>query len=201
MMGYCTFCSTIYALFHQCYRLNCQQSQPLCSKTDLTIWLDCCWWCILDAIFTSPLSRLNDWPLNSTEFLFGHKKLRGCSTQPSLHFKLRLLVVFERQRSFLEFAIKTGYVLDPWKTVSCPWVFSCVLESSWTVVKLFIIKLLIKLNIQESRSENVVWQTNVYNVHIIVALCATVIQQCLLEKMCYTTYLQSIQSRHEVKFQ
>jgi len=37
-------------------------------------------------------------------------------------------------RTFLEFAIKTGYVLDPWKTICCPWVFSWVLENSWTVV-------------------------------------------------------------------
>jgi len=37
-------------------------------------------------------------------------------------------------RTFLEFAIKTSYVLDPWKTFCWPWVFSGVLESSWTVV-------------------------------------------------------------------
>jgi len=27
-------------------------------------------------------------------------------------------------RTVLEFAIKTGYVLDSWKTVSWPWIFS-----------------------------------------------------------------------------
>jgi len=36
--------------------------------------------------------------------------------------------------TFLEFVIKTDYVLGPWKTFCYPWRFSCVLESSWTVV-------------------------------------------------------------------
>jgi len=33
--------------------------------------------------------------------------------------------VLERQ-GLLEFVIKTGYVLDPWKTFCCPWEFSGV---------------------------------------------------------------------------
>ena len=35
-------------------------------------------------------------------------------------------------RTFLEFAIKTGYVLYSWKTFCCPWVFSAVHESHST---------------------------------------------------------------------
>jgi len=35
-------------------------------------------------------------------------------------------------RTFLEFVVKTGCILDAWKTV-CSWIFSGVLESSWTV--------------------------------------------------------------------
>jgi len=31
----------------------------------------------------------------------------------------------------LEFAIKTRFVLDSWKTSCCPWIFSDVLENSW----------------------------------------------------------------------
>ena len=58
-------------------------------------------------------------------------------------------------KTFLDFAIKTGYVLDPWKTFCCSWVFFAVLESYWTVVKLFIIELLIILNIQELRLNNI----------------------------------------------
>jgi len=38
-------------------------------------------------------------------------------------------------RTFLEFAIKSGYVLDPSKTFCCPWEFSGILDISWTVVK------------------------------------------------------------------
>jgi len=33
-------------------------------------------------------------------------------------------------RTFHEFAIKTVYVFDPWKTCCRLWVFFCVLESS-----------------------------------------------------------------------
>jgi len=33
-------------------------------------------------------------------------------------------------RTILEFAIKTRYVLDSWKTSCCPWIFSGVLENS-----------------------------------------------------------------------
>ena len=46
-------------------------------------------------------------------------------------------------RAFLKFAIKTDYVLDPWKTFCCPWLFSGVLENSWTVMELFIIELIL----------------------------------------------------------
>jgi len=53
-------------------------------------------------------------------------------------------------RFVLEFAIKTRYVLDSWKTCCCPWIFSGVLENSWIVFKLFIFEILITLNIQES---------------------------------------------------
>jgi len=49
-------------------------------------------------------------------------------------------------RTSLEFAVKTGYVLDPWKMFCCPWVYFDVHESTWTVVKLFFIELLITLN-------------------------------------------------------
>ena len=51
----------------------------------------------------------------------------------------------------LEFAIKTHFVLDSWKTSGCPWIFTSVLENSWIVFKLSISELLIALNIQESR--------------------------------------------------
>jgi len=61
-------------------------------------------------------------------------------------------------RTFPEFAIETGNVLDPWKTFCCPQVFSGVLENSWIVVKLFIIDLLIALKIQESKLNNVIEQ-------------------------------------------
>jgi len=47
------------------------------------------------------------------------------------------------------------------KTFCCPWVFSGALESSSAIVKLFIIELLITLNIQESRLNNVIEQNNV----------------------------------------
>ena len=36
-------------------------------------------------------------------------------------------------RTVLEFAIKTRYVLAPWKISCCPWIFSGVLEHSWIV--------------------------------------------------------------------
>jgi len=60
-------------------------------------------------------------------------------------------------RIVLEFAIKTRYVPDSWKTSCCPWVFSGVLENSLIVLKLFIFELLIALNIQESRINNVLF--------------------------------------------
>jgi len=34
-------------------------------------------------------------------------------------------------RTVLEFAIKTRYVLESWKTSCCPWIFSGVLENYW----------------------------------------------------------------------
>jgi len=34
-------------------------------------------------------------------------------------------------RNVLEFAIKTRFGLDSWKTSCCPWMFSGVLENSW----------------------------------------------------------------------
>ena len=37
-------------------------------------------------------------------------------------------------RNFLEFAVKNGYDLDPWKTFCCPWVFRGGL---WTGVDVF----------------------------------------------------------------
>ena len=55
----------------------------------------------------------------------------------------------------LEFAIKTGYVLNLWKTFCCPWVFSGVLK------QLRNFSLLITLNNQESRLNNVFEQNNV----------------------------------------
>ena len=64
-------------------------------------------------------------------------------------------------RTFLDFAIKTGYVFDYWKTFCCPWVFCGVFSGSWTVVKLFITELLITVNIQESKLNNVIEQNNV----------------------------------------
>jgi len=33
-------------------------------------------------------------------------------------------------KGFLEFAIKTGCIIDTWKTFCYPWVFSGALESS-----------------------------------------------------------------------
>jgi len=62
-------------------------------------------------------------------------------------------------RIVLVFAIKALYVLDSWKT-SCPRILSGVLENSWTVVKLFIIEILITFNIQESILNNVIEQNN-----------------------------------------
>jgi len=44
----------------------------------------------------------------------------------------------------------------PWKIFCYPWIYSGFLESSWTVVKLSIIELLITLNIQESRLNKVI---------------------------------------------
>ena len=41
-------------------------------------------------------------------------------------------------RIVLEFAIKTDYVLDSWRTTCCPWISSGVLENSCIVFKLFI---------------------------------------------------------------
>jgi len=64
-------------------------------------------------------------------------------------------------RTFLEFAIKTGYALDPWKTFCCPWMFSGVLESCWTVVKLFSNELSVTLIIQKPRLNNVFEQRKV----------------------------------------
>ena len=68
--------------------------------------------------------------------------------------------VLERP-DFLEFVIKTIYVLDTWKTCCWPWLFSGVLESSWTVVKLFIIELLITSNIHKARLNNVIERNDV----------------------------------------
>jgi len=48
------------------------------------------------------------------------------------------------------------YVIDPWKTLCCPLVFSSILESYWTIMKLLIIELLITLDILDSRLDNVV---------------------------------------------
>jgi len=87
-------------------------------------------------------------------------------------------------RTFLKFAIKTGYVLDPWKTFCFPWVFSGVLESSWTGAKLFIFELLITLNIQETRLSNVIEQHNVY---ICSILNSCVAKSNLFKKICVTT--------------
>jgi len=63
-----------------------------------------------------------------------------------------------RAKDFPWICIKTGYIFDPRKTFSCPWVFSSGLESSWTVVNLFLIALLITLIIQESGLNNVIEQ-------------------------------------------
>ena len=66
-------------------------------------------------------------------------------------------------KTFLEFAIETCYVLDSWKTLFCPCVFSGVLETSWRVVKLFIIELLSTLNVRECVifiiGRNTTWKT------------------------------------------
>jgi len=59
--------------------------------------------------------------------------------------------------AFLEFAIKAGYVLDPWKTLVSLKIFL----RPWKVAKLFIVELLITLNIQESKLNNVIKQNNV----------------------------------------
>ena len=64
-------------------------------------------------------------------------------------------------RTVLEFAIKSRFVLDSWKTSCCPWIFSGVLENSWIFLKIFIGELLINLNIQESRINNVHEQNSV----------------------------------------
>jgi len=53
-------------------------------------------------------------------------------TSKSFWLQLRSKVAWRpwAPRTFLEFAIKTGYVLDPWKIFCCAWAFSGVLESS-----------------------------------------------------------------------
>jgi len=104
-------------------------------------------------------------------------------------------------RTFLEFAIKAGFALDLSTTFCCLWIFSGVLESSWTDVKLFIIVLLITLNIQESRLNNVIEQNNVH-------ICSNLKQLCInkyplsFSNVCLKKYatplcLKSIQSRHD----
>jgi len=72
-------------------------------------------------------------------------------------------------RTVLEFAIKTHFVLDSWKTFCCPWIFSRVLENSWIFLKFFIKELLITLNIQESRTNNVNEHNNVRFVYFSIS--------------------------------
>ena len=83
----------------------------------------------------------------------------------------------------LEFAIKTRYVLDSWKTSCCPKMFSGVLENSWIVFKLFIFELLITLNIQESRKNNVNEQNNVW-ICFILSIFSCVVKRKLFKIGC-----------------
>ena len=71
----------------------------------------------------------------------------------------RLKTTALMRRTFLEFAIRTGYHdLDPWKTFCCPWIFSNaaylkILEQLWNRSILNYIT----LNIQQPRLKNVIF--------------------------------------------
>jgi len=72
---------------------------------------------------------------------FGYAELtqnveRGSSKNSRLQQTIEAKVIRRpwAPKTFHGFAIKTGCVLDPWKAFCCPWVFSGVFESSWTVV-------------------------------------------------------------------
>jgi len=121
------------------------------------------------------------------------------SFQTRIRPTLRVPDVLERQgRTFLEFAIKTGFVLDPSKTFCCSWIFSGVLQNSWTIVKLFIIELLITLNLFEHsriKIKQCNWtkqRVDLFHLNnsilnsCVVKKVPSVIRQCLFEKMCYT---------------
>jgi len=96
-------------------------------------------------------------------------------------------------RTFLAFAIKTGSVLDSWKTFCCSWVFSRVLESSWRVVKLFIIELLISLHWTFKNLDlNTITEQNNLNFRFSVVMsvrCAVVISTNMPRRT--TTFQQS----------
>ena len=75
------------------------------------------------------------------------------------------------QRTVLEFAIKTRYVLDSWKTSWWPWIFSGVLENSWIFFKFLIKNCWFNVNEQ-------------INVQICSILNSCVVKSKLLQKRC-----------------
>jgi len=137
-----------------------------------------------------------------------YRRLRGALLRCGTHFHIGLKTAVAEKcwfsakivrrpwapRTLLEFAIKAGNVLDPWKTFCCPWVFSVFLENSWTVVKLFIVELLITFNIREWRLNNGIMKQVINDYRLSFS-------NVCLKKCATTLYLKSIHSRHEVKTQ
>jgi len=133
------------------------------------------------------ITKLFGLKLHFSQMLWLHSKSR--SALPLMyssvcHGGVRLPDVLERQGFFLNLLSKL-VVLDPWKTFRCPWVFSGILESSWTVVKVFNKSLLnCWLNFQCK------WTELRVGLFSLKQFCSkkvrSVIQQCVFGKMCYT---------------
>ena len=87
---------------------------------------------------------------------------------------LRLLPKVARRpwapRTVLEFAIKTRYVLDSWKTSCCPWIFSGSFLNYWSL-----------LNIQKPRKNNANEQNNVYICFIFICVAK---EDTIQERLC-----------------